>query len=161
MSHEALAVLTRARAYVEEGWVQGTGYLSDEGGNVIKRCAGQAIQDAYYAVHGSKVAGCLCGSCPTPDNGAFNTAMREFQVTIRYDNIPHWNDTNGRTKTEVLAAFDATIERLSGPKVEVPKFVVVPEPIEVTWKPVIPVEKITIEAPPVGVVKKVLASLGV
>ena len=86
---------------------------------------------------------------------------REFQVTIRYDNIPHWNDTNGRTKTEVLAAFDATIERLSGPKVEVPKFVVVPEPIEVTWKPVIPVEKITIEAPPVGVVKKVLASLGV
>ena len=166
MSTEAIAVLVRAREFVREGWVQGTGYVTDNDGNT-RRCAGQAIQDAFYAVHGQAVHGCMCGGCPSPEGGeTFNNVMREFQWTIQYDSIPHWNDVCGRTQAEVVEAFDKTIKRMSAPKVVVPKVTVVPERIEATWKPVtitmpkvIPVE--VVEDEPVGIVKKVLASIGV
>lgn len=148
---------------VRSGWVQGTGYT--EGPDGTMRCAGQAIQDAFFQVHGQPVMGCMCGGCPAHQgNEVFNNVMRAFQDTIQNGNIPHWNDTVGRTQQEVIEAFDRTIARLTQPKVEAPKVVLIPEKIEATWKPVAPVIKgltyTPVEQPKSGV-KKVLELLGV
>ena len=160
-----VAVLTRAREMVRAGWVQGTGYV--EGPDGTMRCAGQAIQDAFMEVSGARPGGCMCGDCPNPGGEVFNNVMRAYQDTIQNPNIPHWNDTVGRTQTEVIHAFDMTIARLSGPKIEVPRFITIPEKIEATWKPITYVTEPTVapvlveeEAPRSGV-KKVLDLLGV
>jgi hypothetical protein len=169
MSAEAVAVLVRAREMVVDGWCQGTGHIRDAEGVTVKRCAGQAIQDAFYEVNSGPPirSTCMCGCTPTGTGGAlFNRVMEEFQRTIDCGNIPSWNDTSVRTKDEVLRAFDVTIERMRTRLAA--KAAMVPEKIEATWEP------ITIPAPepkivpvlvesdePVGIVKKVLASLGV
>ena len=163
MSQEAVAVLTRAREMVRSGWVQGTGYT--EGPDGTMRCAGQAIQDAFFEVSGARPGGCMCGGCPNQGGEVFNNVMRAFQDTIQRDNIPHWNDACGRTKEDVIEAFDMTITRLTQPRIEPLKVVFTPEKIEATWKPlaveakIIPIE-VEGAAPKTGV-KKVLELLGV
>lgn len=139
---EAVAVLIKARAMIQQGWVQGTGRVGE------KRCAGQAIQDSYFEVSG-RYGG---------EHGVYVEASRAFCTVIGEPNIPVWNDENGRTRQQVIQAFDKAIALLSEPTIAV-----VPEKIEATWKPVT-YEKIYIEVPtaePVGIVKKVLASIGV
>jgi hypothetical protein len=150
-----VSVLILAREMIQRGWVQGTG-MQEEGG-VIHRCAGQAIIDAYTQIAGQPINGCLCGSCPASGSEVYMNATREFQDTIQQDNIPHWNDTCGRTQADVIEAFDRTIARLTQPRITL-----VPPKIEATWKvPEIrgltytPVDK------PEGMVKKVLDLIGV
>ena len=158
MSKEAVAVLVRARAYVEQGWVQHTGRMGD------RRCAGQAIDDAMHDL------GMGLGY------GAADVRMEvtdTFHRVIRDTNIPNWNDQDFRTHGQVLRAFDQAIalatpvevvEKVVTPKVETPVDAELAAIIEqantkVEYK-VIPIE-IDADEQPKGIVKKVLASLGV
>ncbi len=84
-----VARLQRARSLVERGWCQ---YQGDDGlGNV---CASTALNRA------------------TNRNQSFSTDHARFALVsaIEWENIPAWNDHPGRTKAEVLEAFDRAIE---------------------------------------------------
>ena len=160
MSHTEVAVqvLTKARDLVQQGWVQDRAYDT----NHTKRCAGQALQDAWQLVSGDRsTAPCPCFAChhSSRESQGFYLASQVFQEVIHHASIPNWNDETGRTQGEVVEAFSQAIARLSHEVVEVPKFSPVPEKIEATWKPI---EKITIDAPVEKTyIKKVKELLGV
>ena len=107
MSQE-VAVLTRARDLVRAGWVQDTAKVTAMDGTV-KRCAGQAIEDAWCEVLGIE-----------PNSGE--------------SNIPDWNDQPGRQLPEVVAAFDRAIHLkiettdIPVPEMKVEETVMTPEP---------------------------------
>ena len=107
MSREAVAVLVKARGYVERGWVQHTGRMGD------RRCAGQAIDDAMQIldVYGAH-------------DPVRWEVMETFHQVIGICNIPIWNDNEYRTHEQVLAAFDQAIARVT--PVEAVEKVVVP-----------------------------------
>jgi hypothetical protein len=86
--------LRQARALVERGWMQGD--YADADCECF--CALGAIQMA------------VCGE---PDNDfSLRTRPLEqlFQQALGVKSIVNWNDANGRTQAEVLAAFDKAIE---------------------------------------------------
>ena len=142
MSQE-VAVLTRARDLVRAGWVQDTAKVTAMDGTV-KRCAGQAIEDAWCEVLGIE-----------PNlMGYARLADRELLVAISGEsNIPNWNDQPGRQLPEVVAAFDRAIHLkvettdIPVPEMKVEETVMTPEP-----EP---------EPERESAIKKVLAGLGV
>ena len=167
-----LQTLTRAREMVERGWVKGAAYANGH----QRRCAGQAIQDAWQEVtginlHGSGYA-CMCGTCPKPaEFASYNSTIFAFTAVIGDNNIPAWNDAAPRKREHVIAAFDKAIKRLQMREpavtlIEVP--VVKAEFCPIYNEDVCPetvFDTITVEAPKVGMIesgkKKVLELLGV
>jgi hypothetical protein len=132
----------RARELIiRDGWTQDQ--ARDHHG---RRCAGQAIEDAWMV---------------TEDALSRTEAIKAMHAVIGSECIPHWNDQEGRTYVEVVAAFDRAIERLR------PK----PEPVLVGTRdfkvePVV-IEKVVIDMPtptagPIEkAIRKALASVGV
>lgn len=117
-------VLTRARTFVESGWVQGTGM--DPEGNV---CTAQALVNAVNLEH------CLEWIYPTGTTAAIRTDLERSQEHNKIQmlfmeaikemfpagptyrgpggvwlDIPEWNDTPGRTIEEVLDTFDRALK---------------------------------------------------
>jgi hypothetical protein len=142
----AVAVLTKARDLVQDGWVQHRAYNTDH----TSRCAGQALQDAFHSISGDKsIVICPCYGCvghSSNESKGFYLASETFQEVIHSASIPNWTDETGRTQRQVVEAFTQAIERLSPPGVTV----VVPEAKPITRivpedGPVIPVEKIVVD----------------
>ena len=82
-------VLRAARAKIEKGWVQYT-YEHEADGAPIAWCAAGAISRQHLSVNESA--------------GAYLLLRRVCGETVSA-----WNDAPGRTKEEVLAAFDRAI----------------------------------------------------
>jgi len=148
MSREAVAVLVKARGYVEQGWVQHTGRMGD------RRCAGQAIDDALHDLD----------KYGTHDTVRWEV-METFHQVIGIYNIPNWNDDACRTKTQVLIAFDKAIALLTPPeageKVVVPRVDAELAAIIDQANTKIEYQVIPVEAPGVSMKQKVLDLLGV
>ncbi len=85
---ETVRVLRAARERIERGWCQGTGL--DERGNV---CALAALGGQFRD-----------GQTMFADR-----AMRLLRDAIGGRCVPEWNDAPGRTKSDVLAAYDRAI----------------------------------------------------
>ncbi len=121
--NDAVAVLAGARELVSKGWVQKMGRSGD------RRCAAQALQDAWIVhEHLAPPGACTCGSCfntPTEEQRQhYSVAFTAFTQVIGSPggSIPFWNDAPGRTKAQVLAAFDKAIEAVKAETVrEVPQ----------------------------------------
>ena len=148
MSQE-VAVLTRARDLVRAGWVQDTAKVTAMDGTV-KRCAGQAIEDAWCEVLGIEPN--LMGYARLADRELLQRANQALLVAISGEsNIPNWNDQPGRQLPEVVAAFDRAIHLkiettdIPVPEMKVEETVMTPEP----------------EPERESAIKKVLAGLGV
>jgi hypothetical protein len=92
-------VLTDARAMVERGWTQGW-FARDAAGN--KR----------YELDESAVCWCMAGAymAVAPGLASWEEAEDFLKRAIGEESVPDWNDVDGRTQAEVLAAFDRAIE---------------------------------------------------
>jgi hypothetical protein len=93
-------VLVEARRLIaEKGWAQGDFALDDDG---------------HGYNYDSPRATCYCASgairlaCPEPYG--FVRVEKLFCKANSIEEIPQWNDAEGRTKDEVLAAFDRAID---------------------------------------------------
>ena len=84
--------LKRARDMVSLRWCAKAG--RDSFGGV---CALIAINRSIGASHAEYLSG-------------RDDAAEMFRLAIGWDNIPGWNDAPGRTRAEVVAAFDKAIE---------------------------------------------------
>jgi len=102
-------ILTYARDYVAAGWVQHRG--RDHQGRV---CAGQAINNAARRF----IVGIHTMSDDTIYWAQIEAARMLLDVAnqttpepegTRYTTVPSWNDALGRTKAQVLAAFEQAI----------------------------------------------------
>lgn len=91
MIHETLV---QARNRVDQGWTQGA-WRTDDG----KVCAASAVVDAAREAGDATAAfGCLVAVLGLEVHG--HHCREAFQL---------WNDAHGRTKEQVLDAFDAAI----------------------------------------------------
>jgi hypothetical protein len=98
----AVAILTDARKRVEAGWVQGRAY--NERGDV---CAGHAIDLAYQGLYRKM------GASQDDRFEAVKWLSEAIYLATGRNypgGIPDWNDKDGRTKAEVLAAFEHAIQ---------------------------------------------------
>ena len=98
-------VLKRARAKIAQGWTQGAAARLRDG-----TAAGSADPDAASwcamgAIYCSAVEMLPYNEAMCADAAAFGALGR----SLGFPSIPEWNDAEGRTKAEVLAAFDAAI----------------------------------------------------
>lgn len=113
---QVVAVLDRARDYVEQGWAQGNGRVVRDG--VIHRCVGQAITDAWVDL--------VQQGNPKPsieDQAVFQQASHLFtEVTGGPPSIPYWNDKIAQSQGQVLVTFDRAIAaaKESAPEVTEP-----------------------------------------
>lgn len=94
-----LEVFQEARRTIFNGWHQGR--YSDEEERSF--CTLGAISQATYWGEAQSIFTCV---------GVFRVANPQV------NNIVDWNDTKGRTKKEVLAAFDKTVTLLQSPEAE-------------------------------------------
>lgn len=85
-------VLKAARERIAKGWTQGMSTREDDHGTEIAWCASGAIK---HAVDEEGCVGCV--------------ARRGLEQSIGGGSIAGWNDAEGRTQAEVLAAFDKAI----------------------------------------------------
>lgn len=126
---EVLEVLTKARALVDKGWLQGGWFTvtGKTGRNQIDRvCSAGAIRLAANPVMmercGMVTCSCGCGSMALSANVSALSVQAEQVlgevIGLHWQSIPEWNDTNGRTKEQVLAVFDEAIKRLTPPPPE-------------------------------------------
>lgn len=98
-------LLSKARAVVQAGWVQGSYY---EAGNY---CAVGALGRAAH------MTGIGFSSDPLYIRGTARRVLSKVVDPKSYNKRPHsvitnWNDTRGRTKEQILAGFDRAIERV-------------------------------------------------
>lgn len=105
MSTSTAIVLTLARTKVAHGWTQHQG--RDAYGNV---CAAQAILESSGGADSITYDACVLLLSAAGILGTNNNL---------YPEVPHWNDAPGRTKEEVLAAFDKAIEIAQGREVTI------------------------------------------
>jgi hypothetical protein len=158
---QVVAVLTRAREYVDQGWVQGRSRSLDG----KRRCAGQAITDAWVGL-------VLDKSHPTEEEKVvFDEASRLLleAVPTYAANIPYWNDNVVKHKSDVLAVFDEAIVLAKRESVEVETPVEDPVPfatfmvIDLTTavEEALDVTPSPEEEAPKSFVQKVLAGIGV
>lgn len=117
-----LEVLTKARALVDKGWLQGGWYTVDREGKPDRVCTAGAIRLAAgkTGMPGGIVGcSCGCGSTMLTVNTTQETVLAEQALAdvigIHWQTIPEWNDMTGRTKAQVLAAFDKAIEVYTPP----------------------------------------------
>ena len=105
-THETSRVyctLLAARGNVAKGWIRGRSRVIDNDGNITQRCALMAIQDAARGNSGL-IQECLkrlvkaIGRLPLW-GGGFPLSF----IAIS------WNDEEGRTKEQVLEAFDLAL----------------------------------------------------
>ena len=108
-------VLVKARNLLDrDGWTQGR--FGDVGGPY---CARGALVVAAGAPRPATVP-------PSRHCGALNSAYHLLQLIVGVETIgADWNDTPGRTKEEVLAAFDAAIAETAPPPEDIP----LPDPL--------------------------------
>jgi len=96
-------ILQEARALLARGWCQGYFAKDEAGHNVTENDPGAvcwcAVGATLRAAHVLRF-----------DNSEALLALRVLGAEIRSWVIPNWNDAEGRTKEEVLAAFDRAIE---------------------------------------------------
>jgi len=149
---QVVAVLTGAREYVNQGWVQGRSRSLDG----KRRCAGQAITDAWTGL-------VLENSHPTEEEmEAFNEASRlllEAVPSYVPPNIPYWNDNMVTHKSQVLAVFDRAIVLAKQP-VEVKTPVEGPMPFATFMVADLVIPPPAVEAPK-SVIQKVKELVGV
>ena len=105
------ALLLAARERLAFGWTQGTtlqtldGEPTSDPAEAARFCVLGAFAHASHSLH--------------TDAGTYHSAMQRLCEAIDPDAtraaplvfIPVWNDTEGRTQDEVLAAFDAALSR--------------------------------------------------
>lgn len=121
--YEAAQALKEARGYIDQGWTQyALSKVSYEGyfNNIFK-----------YRVHRSYCAVGAIQKAVGPGNPELRKRMKIFiyegvrrtdKGGISIFGIEIWNDTAGRTKEEVLAAFDVAIKLAEEGWVEEPVF---------------------------------------
>lgn len=89
-------ILTEARELIRAGWTQGD-YTSIEDGKVC-----------YCAVGAVRKAAGLLGGGELFDNPSYDGAINRLHRVVG-GSIPYWNDVYGRTREEVVEAFDRAI----------------------------------------------------
>jgi hypothetical protein len=126
----AVAVLTTARDMITQGWCQHTG--TTMGPNGVRRCAGQALQDAWGQTYGYAHGSPWYLDSPPEEIEVYQIAHALLVAAI-YDrvgpgrlavNIAVWNDTHGRTQAEVIALFDDAIAAAEAGRAPTPMDVV-------------------------------------
>jgi len=110
---EVVRILRKARALIERpyGWCRGSYVMMFKQGTQVRPAFAVCSVGAIAVADNSDYLG--CGTYPYSNEGKL--ALRELAQTIGAldtNYVPKWNDAQGRTKREVLAAFDETIERL-------------------------------------------------
>jgi len=96
-------ILTRARALVAEGWMQGTFGGYDPDTETVRYCALGAIHKAHHGRPGRPYDS-------NPNVTILDYAYKALSNVV--GNIPSWNDYGGRTQAQVVAGFDESIGRL-------------------------------------------------
>ena len=86
--------LIRGRERITKGWCQGATSRTDDG-SVVEPCSNDASQ------------WCLFGAVWDIEDEHCDEAM---EILKRAGGSVYWNDTPGRTQSEVLAVFDRAIE---------------------------------------------------
>lgn len=102
MKTDAVAILKRAKAHIQRGWIQNKAQ-SSTGDRV---CAAQALALGYWEVTGEELVSGLSIVAP----GTFLLTAALELTDLRWANIPMWNDTEGRTQDEVVDTFDHAIK---------------------------------------------------
>lgn len=104
----ALLTLTRARAIIESGWVQGRNYARRK-----HRFFGPLVSTTHDKATHFCAFGAIIKAEPDLNLRWEAIAYLHKQLPLTTDLIS-FNDTKGRTKDEVLALFDLTIQQLEG-----------------------------------------------
>jgi hypothetical protein len=103
---QVVAVLTKARDYVNQGWIQGMGKSHDG----KRRCALQAITDSW--------AHLVQQGNPDPTVGerwVYDQAVNLLvEAAGDIPSIPYWNDKIARNQREVVRTFDRAIALAEG-----------------------------------------------
>lgn len=94
-------ILTTARALIERGWTQATCARNSHGSTVPPGSADASCWCVYGALY----------ACAAPPN-ALSDVCTAFRLAIDMQEIPEWNDAPGRTKEDVLRAFDQALASL-------------------------------------------------
>jgi hypothetical protein len=99
-------ILTLARGYVEKGWTQGW-VAADKGGQRVD----YRDEDAVCWCSLGAIWRAVEDLCPAGVRSWMEREAEEVvEKAIGNEYIGDWNDADGRTKGEVLAAFDRAIE---------------------------------------------------
>lgn len=91
-----IEILKGARALIEKGWCQGR-YATDTNGAPASERSDNAV------------CFCISGALFRLGAGAGAPASYAVRAAIDYAYLVAWNDKRGRTKEQVLAAFDKAI----------------------------------------------------
>jgi hypothetical protein len=157
MNAVAVEILTDARKRVEAGWVQRRAY--NEAGDV---CAGHAIDLAYqsliHKMHASQD--------DRYEAVQWLSKAIDLATNRRWPGgIPDWNDHDGRTKAEVLAAFEHAIQMGQWRNQRTP----LPKKVQAVWSPLITFPAsttynlfpATVESIPIETYEKVMETVSV
>lgn len=106
MSAAVVKVLRKARALVAKGWTQGT-YARSKSGRPVKHLGRAAAR--FCAIGALDVAAHSSG-----DRFTYSDARDALRQAVGVHLLPEWNDESGRTKADVLAAFDRAIRAEAG-----------------------------------------------
>lgn len=144
------AILTSARAYLSDPdhWCQGRLFVSGEHPQACSigaiRFAGSILQWVRYAPASPDDRPFHLGTAVWPSIEQTERAQRaeEYLKVAVEDAIPTWNDEEGRTHAEVLAAFDRAIalaeadetEQQSNTDDDGLRLVILPDP-STAWEP--------------------------
>lgn len=109
-------VLRKAAGIVEEGWDQGAYFRSAEGTSLTlsemmqERKAGRPLR--VCAIGAVTVAGFDLFGAPATRTAEQALAFLSYETPT--GDVVDWNDTDGRTASEVAAAMIAAADRLDG-----------------------------------------------
>lgn len=107
---QVLQALIDGRARIAKSWVQGTGWLvfAGEEPPAFERACDQGW--GYCMLSAIELSDSIRRNEAAHE--AARAALRELRATIGELRLSVWNDAPGRTQAEVLAVYDATIERV-------------------------------------------------
>jgi len=110
MSDRNIAILTRARDMVKNGWLQNKGYDQLTG----KMCAGHAVcQATKLELEGVLPQGWIasCDVQAEAEAASMLLLLAAEELTLHHwESIPQWNDAPWRTLDEVVDTFDRALK---------------------------------------------------